>query len=103
MCLDLLGHVFLVSAQTAGASGANDIGHWPYSGGGLMSIKYLEEAGNAFQFAAKPVRYERCDTGHINNTFFVDCGVGNPKYILQRVNTDIFKKCRWSLCPILKA
>ncbi len=57
-----------------------------------MSIKYLEEAGNAFQFAAKPVRFERCDTGHINNTFFVDCGEGNPQYILQRVNTEIFKK-----------
>ena len=57
-----------------------------------MSIKYLEEAGNAFQFAAKPVHFERCDTGHINNTFFVDCGEGNPQYILQRVNTEIFKK-----------
>ena len=57
-----------------------------------MSVKYLEEAGNAFAFAAAPVRFERCDTGHINDTYFVDCGEGNPKYILQRVNTEIFKK-----------
>ena len=29
--------------------------------------------------------------GHINYTYLVDCGAGNPQYILQRVNTEIFK------------
>ena len=56
-----------------------------------MSVKYIEEAGSAFAFAAAPVSYERCDAGHINDTYFVNCGEGNPKYIMQRVNTDIFK------------
>ena len=59
--------------------------------GGNMSVKYLEEAGIAFDFAAEPVKYERCDAGHINDTYFVSCGDGNPGYILQRVNTGIFK------------
>ena len=56
-----------------------------------MSVKYIEEAGSAFAFAADPVSYERCDAGHINDTYFVNCGEGNPKYIMQRVKTDIFK------------
>ena len=56
-----------------------------------MAIKYLEEASKAFAFAAEPVKLERCDVGHINDTYFVDCGEGNPRYLLQRVNTSIFK------------
>ncbi len=56
-----------------------------------MSVKYLESAGEAFAFAAKPVSYHRCDTGHINNTYFVYCGKDSPGMILQMVNTDIFK------------
>lgn len=57
----------------------------------MAVVKYLEEAGAAFDFAAMPVKYERCDAGHINDTYFIECGEGNPKYILQRVNTSIFK------------
>lgn len=57
-----------------------------------MEVKYLEEAGKAFDFAAEPAGYERCTAGHINDTYFVDCGKGNPGYILQRVNTKIFTK-----------
>lgn len=65
----------------------------PQSGGTefIMAIKYLNEAGEAFAFAAAPVGYERCDIGHINDTYFVNCGEGNPSYLLQRVNTSIFK------------
>ena len=62
-----------------------------YGGSGQMSVKYIEEAGKSFAFAAEPVEYQRCDAGHINDTYFVSCGEGNPKYIMQRVNTDIFK------------
>ena len=57
-----------------------------------MEIKYIREAGEAFDFDAAPIGYERCDAGHINDTYFVDCGEGNTKYILQRVNTTIFTK-----------
>ncbi len=56
-----------------------------------MAVKYLEEAGKSFAFVCDPVNYERCDVGHINDTYFVDCGEGNPRYLLQRVNTTIFK------------
>ena len=56
-----------------------------------MAIKYLEEASKAFAFAAGPFKLERCDVGHINDTYFVDCGEGTPRYLLQRVNTSIFK------------
>lgn len=59
-----------------------------------MSVKYLERAAQAFCFAAKPVRFVPFSSGHINSTFFVDCGGGNPQYILQRVNTDIFQDPR---------
>lgn len=56
-----------------------------------MSPKYLERVAQAFCFAAKPVRFIPFSLGHINNTFFVDCGEGNPQYILQRINTGIFQ------------
>ncbi len=55
-----------------------------------MEAKYLREAGSAFAFAAEPVAYKRCNSGHINDTYFVDCGEGNPRYVLNRVNTEIF-------------
>ena len=56
-----------------------------------MELKYLRDAGSAFAFESSPVDYERCDAGHINDTYFVNCGEGFPRYILQRVNTSIFK------------
>ena len=58
----------------------------------MEEIKYLNEAGEAFDFAKAPVKYERCYAGHINATFFVYCDEGDPMYLLQRVNTSIFTK-----------
>ncbi len=55
-----------------------------------MEVKYLDLAGAAFEFAAPPVSFKRCSAGHISYTFFVDCGEGNPEYILQKLNTEIF-------------
>lgn len=57
-----------------------------------MEPKYLKDAGNAFAFAATPVSYKRCNSGHINDTYFINCGEGNPTYILNKVNTSIFTK-----------
>ena len=57
-----------------------------------MEVKYLEQAGAAFDFAAPPVNFKRCDAGLISHTFFVDCGEGKPDYILQKINTEIFKE-----------
>ena len=56
-----------------------------------MSAKYLEDAAAAFCFAAAPVRFAPLSAGHINYTFLVDCGEESPQYILQRVNTDVFR------------
>lgn len=55
-----------------------------------MEAKYLRDAGRAFAFAAEPVFYKRCNSGHINDTYFVFCGEGLPRYVLNRVNTEIF-------------
>ena len=35
-------------------------------------------------------KIERYGSGHINETYLVDCPEG-PKYILQKINTNIFK------------
>ena len=48
----------------------------------------LEKVVENFSVKAGIVPY---GNGHINDTYFVSCGEGNPKYIMQRVNTDIFK------------
>ncbi len=47
-----------------------------------------------FQFHGKPISVTECTTGHINSTFFVDCSSdeGLFRYVLQSVNTSIFKK-----------
>ena len=55
-----------------------------------MSTEYLARAAQAFCFAGPPVHFTPLSAGHINNTFLVDCGEGSPKYILQRVNTEVF-------------
>ena len=56
-----------------------------------MEVKYLDLAGEAFDFEAAPVEYKRCSSGHISHTFFVDCGEGNRGYIIQKLNTEIFR------------
>lgn len=53
--------------------------------------KYVMTASAAFDFDGEPVSFYRCNAGHINDTFFVQCGEGRPEYIVQRVNTNIFK------------
>lgn len=52
---------------------------------------FVLEAAAAFDFKAPAVSYHRCNAGHINDTFFVQCEGDSPEYILQRVNTSIFK------------
>ena len=58
----------------------------------MEEIKYLNEAGEAFDFAKATVKYEWCYAGHFNVTFFVYCDDGEAMYLLQRVNTSIFTK-----------
>ncbi len=55
-----------------------------------MEVKYLDMAGAAFDFAAPPVSFKRCDSGLISDTFFISCGEDKPGYIVQKINTEIF-------------
>lgn len=50
----------------------------------------LEEALQAFDFGAAPDQVERYGSGHINDTFLVVAG--GVRFILQRINTHVFKK-----------
>lgn len=43
-----------------------------------------------FSVEEAPVKYEKCEIGHINGTFFVTCDNGK-KYVLQKINTHVFK------------
>ena len=45
---------------------------------------------DGFASAAPADSFEQCRVGHINRTYFVRCG-GEPAYVLQRINTAIFK------------
>ena len=47
-----------------------------------------------FRFLGEPISVTECTTGHINSTYFVDCASdeGLHRYVLQIVNTSIFKK-----------
>jgi len=71
--------------------------------------RFVMEAARAFDLCAEPTSFERCNAGHINDTFFIFCGEELPAYILQRVNTNIFKDPEslmaniWGVCEHLKA
>jgi hypothetical protein len=70
--------------------------------------KFVMVAAGAFDFDAAPTSFERCNAGHINDTFFIYCGKDEPSYILQRVNTNIFKDPErlmeniWGVCEHLR-
>ncbi len=53
--------------------------------------KFVMAAAAAFDLVSEPVSFCRCNAGHINDTFFVQCKDTETQYILQRVNTNIFK------------
>jgi hypothetical protein len=48
------------------------------------------EIAKKFNLPSEPVGYTECKIGHINSTYFVDCENGD-KYVLQNINTGIFK------------
>ncbi len=57
-----------------------------------MSHNILGIAG-CFEVSGTPVAFKECDAGHINNTYMItfDCDHNTKKYILQRINTYVFK------------
>ena len=46
-----------------------------------------------FDLVGEPISITECTTGHINSTYFIDCSSeqGLNRYVLQIVNTSIFK------------
>ncbi len=48
------------------------------------------EIAKKFNLPSEPVGYTECKIGHINSTYFVDLEDGD-KYVLQNINTGIFK------------
>lgn len=53
----------------------------------------IHEVIAAFDFVGNNVSHERRGSGHINDTFLIkqDAGGNETRYILQRINHDIFK------------
>ena len=57
----------------------------------MYSDEFLSEVFGHFEAPEKPDRFELCTIGHINTTYFVWSG-DDFKYVLQKINTGIFKK-----------
>lgn len=61
-----------------------------------LTEKELLNAINAFDFKGKLVSHDRNNTGHINETYFLvfDNEGKTNRYILQRINTDVFPNAK---------
>lgn len=57
----------------------------------MDSEKNLSQVFEAFATGDAPDSFEHCTIGHINTTYFVNCS-GKMKYVMQRINTNIFTK-----------
>ncbi len=61
-----------------------------------MGIAKIFAIGKEFKLCGEILAVEENFVGHINNTFFVTCKSddekGTRRYVIQRVNTSIFKK-----------
>lgn len=57
-----------------------------------MKCDKIKEAIEAIDFKGRVIDYKRFGSGHINDTFLLICQDGEKtiKYILQRMNSDIF-------------
>ena len=67
-----------------------------------MSNNILGIAGY-FDVSGIPVAFKECVAGHINNTYIVtfDCDHKTEKYILQRINTYVFKNPHYVMHNII--
>lgn len=57
----------------------------------MYSESFLKNVFNEFETGIVPTGFELCTIGHINTTFFVYWGK-EFKYVLQKINTNIFTK-----------
>lgn len=55
-----------------------------------MNFPYFEELLGMFELEGNPVSVTECKSGNINKTFVVDTTSGK-KYVLQKVNENVFK------------
>ncbi len=72
-------------------------------------MDFVLEVASHFRYEGTPVSYEACHVGHINSTYFVTCeGEKKIRYMLQRINTNVFPKPVWvvenmvAVCDFLK-
>ena len=56
-----------------------------------MTDKELIAVADSFKIDGSVIHIEECHNGHINRTYFLTCENGK-RYVMQMVNTDIFKK-----------
>ena len=57
----------------------------------MYSDTFLKSVFDHFDTGADATGFELCTIGHINTTYFVYCG-DEFKYVLQKINTNIFTK-----------
>lgn len=55
-----------------------------------MNNSEVLKIASEFNLGSAPTGFSECTDGHINGTFFVDTADGK-KYVIQRINTGIFK------------
>ena len=56
----------------------------------LIIMNEIFEIAKKFNLPSEPVEFNECTIGHINSTYFINCANGD-KYVLQNINTNIFK------------
>lgn len=56
-----------------------------------MDENKLTGIASLFMTSGRPCSARRLGNGLINDTFIVACQPGGPRYVLQRINTDIFR------------
>jgi len=59
-----------------------------------MTIEQIIATADNFQLCGEVTHIEECHNGHINRTYFLTCrnGEGSRRYVMQMINTNIFKK-----------
>ena len=53
--------------------------------------EYIQKALRAFLPDEAVVSYKLFGNGHINDTYMVECVEGYPRFVLQRINGDVFQ------------
>lgn len=57
----------------------------------MYSHEFYLDVFRHFDVGDTPEIFEQCNVGHINTTLMVTCN-GQTKYVMQKINTSIFKK-----------